>query len=315
MAAERTGAAAGGIDRGAVRRHFGRAVATYDGAAVLQREVGARLAARLDVVRLAPRRILDAGCGTGDALGEFAARYPRASRVALDLALPMLDRARTKTAERRTLAGRLLAPLRSRPALGAPLFACGDIGALPFAAASFDLVWSNLALQWVPDPRRAFTECLRVLDVGGLFAFTTFGPDTLQELRTVFAAIDAAPHVSRFLDLHDVGDLLVDTGFSDPVMEMERFTLTYAGATEFLRDLKAIGATNAVPGRARGLTGRRRWNRLLAGLEDLRASAPDGRLPATYEVVYGHAWKVAPTRSADGRAIVHFARSPRAGSC
>ena len=157
MAAERTGAAAGGIDRGAVRRHFGRAVATYDGAAVLQREVGARLAARLDVVRLDPRRILDAGCGTGDALGEFAVRYPGAARFGLDLALPMLACARAKTIERRTLASRLLTPFAARPP-AAPLFACGDLAALPFAAGAFDLVWSNLALQWVPEPEQAFAE-------------------------------------------------------------------------------------------------------------------------------------------------------------
>ena len=249
MAAEDARAAPGGIDLRAVRRHFARASATYDAAAVLQREVAARLAARLDVVKLVPRRLLDAGCGTGDALGEFALRYPQAQRVALDLALPMLAGARAKTTARRSLAGRLLAPLRSRQGAAVPGFACGDIAALPFAAASFDLVWSNLALQWVADPRQAFAEVLRVLDTGGLFVFTTFGPDTLRELRAVFAAIDGEPHVSRFLDLHDVGDLLVEAGFADPVMEMERFTLTYAGAADFLHDLKAIGATNAASAR------------------------------------------------------------------
>ena len=314
MSAEDARAAPGGIDLRAVRRHFARASATYDAAAVLQREVAARLAARLDVVKLVPRRLLDAGCGTGDALGEFALRYPQAQRVALDLALPMLAGARAKTTARRSLAGRLLAPLRSRQGAAVPGFACGDIAALPFAAASFDLVWSNLALQWVADPRQAFAEVLRVLDTGGLFAFTTFGPDTLRELRAVFAAIDGEPHVSRFLDLHDVGDLLVEAGFADPVMEMERFTLTYAGAADFLHDLKAIGATNAASARARGLMGRRRWQRALAGLDALRAAAPEGRLPATYEVVYGHAWKAPATTTADGRAIVNFVRAPRAGS-
>jgi malonyl-CoA O-methyltransferase len=310
MAAERTGAAAGGIDRGAVRRHFGRAVATYDGAAVLQREVGARLAARLDVVRLDPRRILDAGCGTGDALGELAVRYPGAARIGLDLALPMLACARAKTVERRTLASRLLTPFAARPP-AAPLFACGDLAALPFAAGAFDLVWSNLALQWVPEPEQAFADCLRVLRTGGLLAFSTFGPDTLRELRGVFAAVDGEPHVSRFIDLHDLGDMLVGAGFGDPVMEMESFTLTYPGAEEFLRDLKAIGATNAATGRARGLMGRRRWERLLAGLDELRRTAPDARLPATYEVIYGHAWKAPATTTADGRAIVNFVRPPR----
>lgn len=314
MAAERTGNPPPSIDTRVVRLHFGRASATYDAAAALQREVAARLAARLDVVRLDPARVLDAGCGTGDALIELAARYPRAGRVALDLALPMLECARAKTASGRTLAARLVAPLVTRTSGAAPQFACADIAALPFVAASFDLVWSNLALQWVPDPRRAFAEVLRVLAAGGLFAFTTFGPDTLKELRRVFAAIDGEPHVSRFLDLHDLGDLLLATGFADPVMEMEHFTLTYADASGLLRDLKAIGATNATAGRARGLMGRRRWQQLQSGLEALRRGAPDGRLPATYEVVYGHAWRAAATTAGDGRAIARFVRSPPAGS-
>ena len=302
------------IDTRAVRLHFGRASGTYDAAAVLQREVASRLAARLDVVRLEPSRVLDAGCGTGDALVEFATRYPRAGRVALDLALPMLECARAKTAPRRSFAGRLLAPRLGRPAGGTPVFACGDIAALPFSPASFDLVWSNLALQWVPDPRRAFAECLRVLAVGGLFAFSTFGPDTLGELTRVFAAIDGEPHVSRFVDLHDLGDMLVAAGFADPVMEMERFTLTYADPAAMLRDLKAIGATNATAGRARGLMGRRRWQQVQAGLEALRADTPDGRVPATYEVVYGHAWKAPATVTADGRSIVRWSRSLPAAS-
>lgn len=313
MAAERVGASPLPFDRTAVRRHFSRAAATYDAAALLQREVGARLAANLDVVRLKPRRILDAGCGTGDALGEFATRYPEARRIAVDLAWPMLLCARDKSADRRTLADRLLAPLRRDPFAAAPVFACADVAALPFAAGAFDLVWSSLALQWVSDLPRTLREFLRVLDVGGLLTFTTFGPDTLQELRAAFSAIDGEPHVSPFVDLHDLGDMLMDAGFADPVMHMERFTLTYDAPMAMLRDLKAIGATNARNDRARGLMGRARWTRLLAGLDALRAGSPGAKLPATYEVVYGHAWKAAPTHAADGRAIIKVIRPASAG--
>jgi malonyl-CoA O-methyltransferase len=313
MAAERVGASPLPFDRSAVRRHFSRAAATYDAAALLQREVGARLAANLDVVRLKPRRILDAGCGTGDALGEFASRYPEARRVALDLAWPMLLCARDKCADRRTLADRLLAPLRRDRLAPAPAFACADVAALPFAAGTFDLVWSSLALQWVSDLPRTLCEFLRVLDVGGLLTFATFGPDTLRELRAAFAAIDGEPHVSPFVDLHDLGDMLMAAGFADPVMHMEQFTLTYDEPMAMLRDLKAIGATNARHDRARGLMGRARWTRLLAGLDALRAKSPGAKLPATYEVVYGHAWKAAPTRAADGRAIVKVIRPAPAG--
>ena len=301
---------ASAIDARAVRRHFARAAGTYDAAAVLQREVGSRLADRLEVVRLTPRRILDAGCGTGEALLDLGRRYPAAARVGLDLALPMLERARERTGGRASLGERLRARLMAR-ATAAPAFACGDLAALPFAAGAFDLVWSNLALQWVADPQRAFAGLLQVIRDGGLLAFTTFGPDTLGELRGVFAAVDGEPHVSRFVDLHDLGDMLVAAGFSDPVMEMERFTLTYPDAPAFLRDLKAIGATNAAAGRARGLMGRQRWARVQEGLEALRTGAPDARLPATYEVIYGHAWKAPARTTADGRAIVSFVRSPR----
>jgi len=295
------------VDPRAVRRHFARAAATYDAAAVLQREIGTRMLERLDVIRLAPAAILDAGCGTGDALPELAVRYPQARRVALDVALPMLDVARSRTAARRSVMKRLLAPLGG--ATGhVPSFVCGDVAALPFASGAFGLVWSNVTLQWVADLPRAIGELHRVLDVGGLVTFTTFGPDTLRELRAAFAGVDARPHVARFVDMHDVGDLLVHAGFADPVMQMEQLTLTYADAAAMLRDLKAIGATNATQGRTRGLFGRKRFARAVAALDAMRAGRGDGRIPATFEVIYGHAWKAAPRRIDDGRAIVRFER-------
>jgi malonyl-CoA O-methyltransferase len=292
----------GALDRRAVRRHFDRAAASYDGAAVLQREVGARMAERLDVVRLAPAAILDAGCGTGDALGELAARYPAARLVALDAAPAMLAAARAKAGTRGSLVARLLAPLRGTPAARTD-FVNADVRALPFAAAAFDLVWSNLMLQWVDDLPQAFAEFHRTLAVGGLATFTTFGPDTLRELRGAFAAADGTPHVGRFVDMHDIGDLLVHAGFADPVVQMERLTLTYDEPLAMLRDLKAIGATNALAGRARGLMGRTRWRHALAALDACRR---DGRIPATFEVIHAHAWKPAPKRTADGRTIVRF---------
>ena len=242
------------IDPRAVRRHFARAAPTYDASAVLQREVGARMMERLDLVRLAPALILDAGCGTGEALPELAARYPQSRRVALDVALPMLDAARARIHAGRSLVARLLSPLGGRIP-GSPSLVCGDLAALPFAGGRFELVWSNLALQWVGDLPRAIGELHRVLEVGGFLAFTTFGPDTLKELRAAFAAVDGHPHVARFTDMHDIGDMLVQTGFADPVMQMEMLTLTYPDARSLARDLRAIGATNATVGRRRGLTG------------------------------------------------------------
>ena len=299
------------LDRVSVRRAFERAAGSYDSAAVLHREVGQRMAERLGIVRLDPAAILDAGCGTGEALGELHARYPRAQLVGLDLAYPMLQGARrrdlTAPADTQPLVRRLLGAFAAAARSG-PGLVCADLCRLPLGARSVDLVWSNLALQWVDELPLALAEFHRVLNIAGLFTFTTFGPDTLGELRRAFAAADASSHVNGFLDMHDVGDMLVQAGFADPVMDMEMITMTYADAGSLMRDRKAIGAQNARVDRRRSLTGRDRWQRMLAALEDFRR---DGRLQASFEVVYGHAWKAEPRVVDDGRAIVRFDRGPR----
>ena len=296
------------VDPRAVRRAFARAAATYDAAAVLQREVGSRMASRLDYIKIAPRVILDAGCGTGEAVGELAVRYAGARVVALDVALPMVEAARERARRARSLLRRLLPKALGEGGPAAPLFICGDVNMLPLPGVACDLVWSNLALQWVNDLPRAFAETRRVLKVGGLFTFTTFGPDTLKEIRSAFARTDGHTHTNRFTDMHDIGDMLVAAGFADPVMDMEQLTLTYADATALMRELKHLGATNATRGRPRGLTGRARWRRTLAAFEAMRR---EGRIPATFEVVYGHAWKGEPRLSAEGHPIVKLSRPER----
>jgi malonyl-CoA O-methyltransferase len=293
------------LDQRAVRRAFGRAAATYDSAAVLQREVGGRMAERLDVVKIAPAAILDAGCGTGDALPPLAARYPAARRIALDVAHAMVVLARERHAPQRSAIARVASVLRGREA-APPWFVTADIASLPLASASVDLVWSNLALQWLNDLPAAIAELHRVLRIGGLLMFSTLGPDTLQELRGAFRAADARPHVSRFVDMHDIGDMLVHAGFADPVMHMERITMTYRDPAAMLRDLKLLGATNAAQARSRGLFGRERFRKAIAALDAMRV---DGTIPATFEVVYGHAWKVEPTRTREGHAIVRVQKA------
>jgi malonyl-CoA O-methyltransferase len=296
------------LDRAQIRRSFERAAATCDSAAVLQREVGARMAERLGVIRLEPAAILDAGCGTGAALGELGTRFPGAALIGLDLACNMVraaqQRAAPVSARGRSLLARLLGS-RADAVGAATGFVCGDIVALPLRAAAVDLIWSNLALQWIDAPGVALAEFHRVLKVGGLLTFTTCGPDTLRELRAAFAVVDSATHVSRFIDMHDLGDMLVQAGFADPVMDMETLTLTYADALALMRELKALGAHNATATRPRGLMGRGRWQRMLAALEAYRR---EGRLPASVEVIYGHAWKPPPRVAPDGRAIVHITR-------
>jgi malonyl-CoA O-methyltransferase len=254
-------------------------------------------------VRLVPSAVLDAGCGTGESVGELAARYPDARIVGLDLAEPMVIAARNRAVRGMSAMRRLLAPLMPVGRSRRPAFVCADINALPLAGVAFDMVWSNLALQWVNDLPRAFAEFRRVLRVGGLLTFTTFGPDTLKELRRAFARADGHTHVSRFADMHDIGDMLIETGFADPVVDMETMTVTYPGATALMRELKSIGATNATRGRPKGLMGRARHARVVAELERL---AHEGRIPATFEVVYGHAWKGEAKRTAEGLPIVRF---------
>jgi malonyl-CoA O-methyltransferase len=297
------------VDPRAVRRAFGRAAVTYDAAAALAREVAGRLAQRLDVIRLDPAAILDAGCGTGDAIGELGARYPHARVIAIDFALPMVRAASRRSRRRATLLRRLLAQVRTRARSPSPLFVCGDIDRLPVGGVSLDMVWSNLALPWVNDVPRVFAEFRRTLKVGGLVAFSTFGPDTLKELAAAFARVDGHTHVNRFVDMHDLGDMLVAAGFADPVMEMETLTLTYAEPRAAFDELKALGATNATRGRSRGLTGKHRWRRMIDGLERSRR---DGRISLSFEIVYGHAWKGEQKRTAEGHPIVRLQRPPRA---
>jgi malonyl-CoA O-methyltransferase len=172
---------------------------------------------------------------------------------------------------------------------------------LPIASGSVDMVWSNLALQWCNDLPATFVELHRVLKTDGLLMFSTFGPDTLKELRRAFDGVDGHNHLNRFADMHDVGDMLMQAGFADPVMEMECLTLTYDDVRGVLHDLKAIGAHNATAGRGQGLMGKQAWARLVENYESLRSN---GKLPATYEVVYGHAWKPQPRTTRDGVSII-----------
>ncbi len=184
-------------------------------------------------------------------------------------------------------------------------YICGDLEALPLQSGSVDLLWSSLALQWCNDLDATFSGMRRVLAPNGLLMFSTFGPDTLKELRQAFSQVDGYSHVSRFQDMHDIGDALMRAGFAEPVMDMEHFTLTYDTASGLMRDLKALGAHNATRGRRQGLAGKSAWKRMEAAYEKLRQ---DGRLPATYEVIYGHAW--APNQLPDGRQVVPMP-SPR----
>ncbi len=274
------------LDAQQIRRAFGRAAASYDAHAVLQHEVERRLLERLDYLERAPARVIDIGCGTGRAAAAMRKRWKGAQVIALDIAAPML----------RQIKSGWLRPLM-------PVNA--DAGALPFADASIDVLFSNLCVQWIDDLPVLFDEFRRVLRAGGYFAFSTFGPDTLHELRAAWAQVDRTPHVSAFADIARVGDALMLAGFRDPVLDGEHFTMTYSDALSMMRELKAIGATNADARRTRGLTGRQHFRRVADAYEACRSG---GVLPATYEVIYAHAWAPDPgqPRRARGSDIASF---------
>ena len=279
------------IDKRAVRRAFSRAALQYDAAAVMQREVCTRMLERLDYIRQKPASVLDVGSGTGWGTRQLGERYPAAQVVALDIAMGMLQAARgTSSWWRKLFAG------NTRD------YVCADMEALPLKSGSMEMVWSNLALQWCNDLPAMLTELHRVLKVDGLLMFSTFGPDTLKEIRSAFQGVDSYNHFNRFADMHDIGDMLVAGGFADPVMDMEYITLTYDDVKAVMQDLRGIGAHNATAGRASGMMGKTAWNKVLQNYEQLRR---DGKLPATFEVIYGHAWKPQPKKIADGRAIIN----------
>ena len=281
-------------DKRRIRRNFARAAAGYDRAAVLSREACARMLERLDLVRLAPSRILDAGSGTGAAARAVAQRYPRARVTALDFCLPVLRMQR---------GGGLWAEvLRAAMGRGAMNRVCADFERLPVRTGVIDLVVSNLALHWSDAPEAALAEMQRVLRRGGLLMFATLGPDTLKELAQSSADGRGRSPVHRFIDMHDLGDMLIRSGFADPVMDMEYLTLTYARIEDLFRDLRSSGALSAWAGPV-GLRTPRWRERLTQHYEELRR---DERLPATFEVIYGHAWKPeqGPRVAADGRAVI-----------
>ena len=260
-----------------IRRAFSRAAASYDAAAALQHEVEKRLLESLDYLGdRVPQVVLDVGSGPAHAAAAMKKRWPRAQVIALDQALPMLHQAKRQAGWWKPF-GRV----------------CADARALPLAEHSVDVIFSNLCLQWVEDLPAVFAGFRRVLKPGGLLLCSSFGPDTLIELREAFAQADReAPHVSRFAPIAQFGDALMLSGFRDPVLDRDLFTLTYPDLGALMRELRAIGATNALNARRHTLTGRSRFAAASAAYEPLRNA--DGKLPSSWEVIYAHAWAPPP---------------------
>ena len=266
------------LDKRTLRRHFQRCARDYDRSARVARELGARLLEHLEPVRMQPERVLDLGAGTGELARTLSRRYRKSRVLALDLSASMLAVARAK---RRILFSR-------------QQFVCADAELLPLHTGCVELVLSNATLQFCMQTDAVFAEVLRVLKPGGLFMFSTLGPDTLIELKKSFARIDDLPHVHAFTDMHELGDALVRAGFADVVMDSARLTAEYQSVEELVQELRATGAGNALSHRRRGLSGRAKLQKLKSAYEEQRRG---GLLPATFEAVFAHAWKPATNPS------------------
>ena len=269
------------MHKSAIANSFSRAANTYDQVAKLQREVADRLLARTEYIRMQPKVIVDLGAGTGYCSDKLQQRFKRATILAIDMAEGMLMQHKPLGLLARKKKKRL----------------CADAERLPLASQSVDFVFSNLMLHWCPSLPDCIAEIQRILKPGGVLLFSTLGPDTLKELRQSFASIDQHPHVNEFIDLHDIGDTLLSAHLSQPVMDMDMLTLTYDHAKAVMRDLNQLGASNLHSQRQTTLMGKQRFAKVIETYEQYRL--PNGKLPASYEVIYGHAWGQAkPTTAA-----------------
>jgi malonyl-CoA O-methyltransferase len=293
-----------------LRRIFDRRAASFGEVAFLPREIAQRMRERLDYIKVAPSSVLDAGCGAGEDIPALRERFPEAPVFGSDLSHGMLARALHHDAG--DTSWRRFLPASLGKALGArgPRFAQADFSALPFAAGAFEFIWSNLALHWHSRPDLVFPEWQRVLKVGGLLMFSTLGPDTLRELRGAYAEVEAAhgvasrKHVIDFVDMHDLGDMLVESGFEIPVMDQETLTITYKSPESLLADVRRWGAYPFEREASSSAAARRLHKALLAALEARRRA--DGTIALTFEVIYGHAWKAVPRTTAEGHGIVRI---------
>lgn len=281
------------------RRRFDRAAASFDGADALHAEARERLLERLVLLGAQPATILDLGAATGSSSSKLAERYPSAWIIAADSSLAMALRVRHDRA-----ASAKIVPVQC------------DAHALPCADESIDLVFANLLLPWVL-PDRVFAECARILRPGGLALFTTLGPDTLIELRRAWAAVDERIHVHGFIDMHDIGDLALRAGLVEPVLDVDRLTISYTSPAALVAELRATGAANSAAGRREGLTGRARWRAFETAF---REQAGTGRQAVTVELVFAQAWGAGRRRTeprpADGVARIaaeDLARTARKG--
>ena len=262
------------LNRKHIRRRFERAAATFDESDFVHAVTRDGLLARLEPLLVDAETVIDLGAATGAANRALEKRFKGARVVSIDLAHNMLKKAREK-----------------KSWFSKNTFTQASADALPFANESVDVVFSNLLLPWAHDPSLIFSELARVLRKGGVFAFATLGPDSLQEISRAWGSTDGNAHVNRFLDMHDLGDGLVNAGLRDPVLDVDRLSVSYEDSNRLFADLTAVGARNALNQRAKSLTGKQRYAAMVSALE---ATAIDGQITLDLELVFGHCWGAGP---------------------
>ena len=251
-----------------IRRRFERAADSFDSADFVHAATRDGLLLRIEPLMVEASTVIDLGAATGAANRDLGKRFRRARIISVDIAHNMLQKARAK-----------------KTWLSKSSFAQADASALPSPNESVDVVFSNMLLPWVDDPAPVFTEIARVLRKGGVFAFATLGPDSLQEINRAWRLVDGGAHVNRFLDMHDLGDALVGAGLSDPVLDVDRLSVNYTSSDKLFRDLTAAGGRNALQQRASTLTGKQRYAAMVTALE---SAAIDGNIALDLELVYGY---------------------------
>jgi len=270
------------IDGAAIVRTLQR-LAAHPEAPWLHAEVARRMADRLAVIRLQPERVVEWWGVAGASDEPLRAAYPRAARVVVEPTQALGEVCREQRKAPWWTSRRWAGPTVEVVA--------GDLSGVTGA----QLLWANMVLHASIDPPNLIAAWHRALAVDGFVMFSCLGPDSLKELRAVYRELGWGDAAAEFIDMHDIGDMLVRAGFADPVMDQEQLTLTWASSEALLAELRGLGA-NASPQRFAGLRTPRWRARLLAALQD-RLAGPDGRLALTLEVSYGHAFKGAPKLS------------------
>lgn len=251
-----------------IRKAFNASAKEYQMAAKVPREIGHRLFQRLEYLKINPTYVLDLGCGVGYFSKLLKKQYPNAIIISLDLAYDMLKECKkTQTW------------LRGWPLVNA------DMSNMPFASGLFDLVFTNQVIHWAPSMTHLFRELNRVMKPNACLMFSSLGPDSFQELRSH----QSHAHANQFIDMHHLGDCLMTEFFSDPVVDRENLIAHYASFSELIQSLKKQGVININSSRNPGLTGKQSWQAFKNSVLEFRTN--EGKLPLTYEVVYGHAWK------------------------